>query len=230
MKKLFTFLFGLSLFVLPSVAQDEVDMSFVFIDEEGTVLENGATVVRNTVEAYDEDGTEVIYSGISVMNQFAEISDYIKINYTIGQIDNGVFQICFPMTCNSKEEVGSFETTPGQLMDDIQDMQCEWFPKDDGECLVNLSIEVMTKSFGFPVSYNHKAYGPTLTLKFVKGDVPGPEPVLGDVNCDGEVNIADVNAVIAMIQQQSSDSNGDVNNDNEVNIADVNAVIDIILN
>ena len=53
--------------------------------------------------------------------------------------------------------------------------------------------------------------------------------VKGDVNTDGEVNIADVNVVINMILTGEPDLVGDVNNDGEINIADVNAVIDIIL-
>ena len=55
------------------------------------------------------------------------------------------------------------------------------------------------------------------------------EMVTGDVNGDGEVNIADVNAVIAMILSGNSSTLGDVNGDGEVNIADVNAIIVIIL-
>ena len=48
-----------------------------------------------------------------------------------------------------------------------------------------------------------------------------------DVNNDGEVNIADVNALISFIL--SGANVGDVNGDGEVNIADINAVIDYIL-
>jgi hypothetical protein len=64
--------------------------------------------------------------------------------------------------------------------------------------------------------------------KFKQGE---PQPGLrGDVNGDGEVNIADINALIDMILAGNAASNGDVNGDGEVNIADINAVIDIILN
>ena len=52
----------------------------------------------------------------------------------------------------------------------------------------------------------------------------------GDVNGDGEVNIADVNTVIDVILGGNNNMNCDVNCDHEVNIADVNTVIDIILN
>ena len=53
----------------------------------------------------------------------------------------------------------------------------------------------------------------------------------GDANGDGEVNIADVNAVIGVILSDTAAATAmdDVNGDGEVNIADVNAVIDFIL-
>ncbi len=55
----------------------------------------------------------------------------------------------------------------------------------------------------------------------------GVEP--GDVNGDGEINIADINALIDIILSGDNQPTADVNRDNEINIADINAVIDIIL-
>ena len=51
----------------------------------------------------------------------------------------------------------------------------------------------------------------------------------GDVNNDGEINIADVNAIIDIIMGSESNYQADVNCDGEVNIADVNTIIGIIL-
>ena len=65
--------------------------------------------------------------------------------------------------------------------------------------------------------------------------IPDPEPeyIDGDVNGDGEVNLADINALIDIILGGEADAatmiRADVNKDNEINIADINAVIDIIL-
>ena len=79
MKKFFTFLFGLSMAVCPLVTQaQDADMSFVFVDEEGEILEDGATVVRNTV-MFDEYLGEVIYSGISVLNMSGELPDRARL-------------------------------------------------------------------------------------------------------------------------------------------------------
>ena len=74
----------------------------------------------------------------------------------------------------------------------------------------------------------------TQTNKYQVRDItneflPYLEVIEGDVNGDGEVNIADVNAIIDLILSGNMDPKGDVNGDSEVNIADVNAVIDIIL-
>ena len=55
----------------------------------------------------------------------------------------------------------------------------------------------------------------------------------GDVNLDGEVNIADVNVIVRIIQGTEYDEGtlmrADVNEDGEINIADINAIIKIIM-
>ena len=51
----------------------------------------------------------------------------------------------------------------------------------------------------------------------------------GDVNVDGEVNIADINSVVSFILSNTGNAYGDVNGDGEINIADINAIVDMIL-
>ena len=74
-------------------------------------------------------------------------------------------------------------------------------------------------------------YLTNLDYMFFSND--GSDSIRGDVNGDGEINIADVNALIYIILGNISDndfaSRADVNGDSEVNIADVNTLIDIIL-
>lgn len=53
--------------------------------------------------------------------------------------------------------------------------------------------------------------------------------LVGDTNGDGEVNIADLNALIDAVLGNDYGRMFDVNGDSEVSIADVNALIDIIL-
>ena len=54
--------------------------------------------------------------------------------------------------------------------------------------------------------------------------------VLGDVTGDGEVDIADVNAIINMMLGKAEQiAVADVTGDGNIDIADVNAVINIML-
>ena len=63
----------------------------------------------------------------------------------------------------------------------------------------------------------------THTIVFPAATLPG------DVNGDGEVTVADVNAIINMILTGEHNTLGDVNGDGEISLADVNAVIDLII-
>ena len=60
-----------------------------------------------------------------------------------------------------------------------------------------------------------------------------PEYRIGDVNGDGEVNVADVNTIIDIILGGSADEGtmkrADVNQDGEINIADINRELDLIM-
>ena len=56
--------------------------------------------------------------------------------------------------------------------------------------------------------------------------------LVGDVNQDGEVTVADVNAVLDVIlggDDEELRQRADVNRDGEVSVADINRVVDIIL-
>ena len=86
------------------------------------------------------------------------------------------------------------------------------------------------------ITYNAVTTGEPYSLKIpgmelVYANMPPDEqqPVMGDVNLDGEVNIADINVVINVILSGLANPAADVNHDGEVNIADINYIINLIL-
>ena len=94
------------------------------------------------------------------------------------------------------------------------------------------TFPVTVKSIKFTLNKGGETGDHTLSLKSFYSHYAntGGQPIPGDVNADGEVNIADINAIIGVILfGKPTEGDADVNNDTEVNIADVNAVINIIL-
>ena len=95
------------------------------------------------------------------------------------------------------------------------------------------TFPVTIKSIKFTLNKNATAGNYTLALKSFYCHYPhtlAPQGLTGDVNDDGEVNIADVNNLIDIILTGASTTTAaDVNGDGEVNIADINTVIDFIL-
>jgi len=104
---------------------------------------------------------------------------------------------------------------------------------DGGTRVQTMNVEYGTDSEGNEVVtlFTYKCYNGMALYKIgVNVNNEGDEGLRGDVNGDGEVSIADVNAVIDLILAGGYTTAADVNEDGEVTIADVNAVIDIILN
>lgn len=116
------------------------------------------------------------------------------------------------------------------LPEDASNKEVRWVSSNESVCMV-ANGTVVAVGYGTSVIIATTVdgnYMATCTVTVVEGaDLPG------DVNHDGEVNIADVNAILDIVLGGDVDDQtrerADVNGDGEVNIADVNEIIDIIL-
>lgn len=129
------------------------------------------------------------------------------------------------MTCNGSDEL------PDWLEINLVDTYDE-----EGNFTNNVTAQVTAEALPADVQYRKATIrfeipGDYIEYKFTQGEEP-PHPQ-GDVDGNGEVNIADVNCLIKVILGQVDadiyEGRALVNDDDEVNIADVNAVIAIIL-
>lgn len=92
---------------------------------------------------------------------------------------------------------------------------------------------ITLKTIKFTISKDTELGDHTMNLKSFYCHYPNHsvEPVhpYGDVNFDGEVTVADVNAIIEVILKDVVNGSADVNGDGEVTVADINSVISVII-
>ena len=119
-------------------------------------------------------------------------------------------------------------------------------PNQGGSQEVTLGNTYTTQKSNNNHSYKFTGEGKDYTFTFDESNLtfsiseyqepPLPDPFslqVGDVNGDGEINIADVNGIIDILlggfANYDKRHRSDANRDDEINIADVNAVIDLLL-
>lgn len=150
-----------------------VDATLQFVDSEGNVVEDGATI--NGVAEYVDLGGALgsyyqISTGLSVRNNVGEEVG-ARISGEITRMDSGSLSCCFPMNCASQTSVGLFETQPGTMgANETRPFTTEWIPEEYGMCTATFKIQIMDvtyNSFGIPMDYTFKADGPSVSVNFV---------------------------------------------------------------
>jgi hypothetical protein len=88
----------------------------------------------------------------------------------------------------------------------------------DGDMEYILTAVGQADGYGYDITYDMALVVPDLE-----------KPIRGDLNGDGEVNIADVNAVVDAILSENSAEIYDFDGDGEVTISDVMALLNYVL-
>ena len=202
---------------------------FEFVDKNGNAIPNEATLTLTEITAEEDvftgETTNVMYSNLFLRNKTASVQS-MRINLTIERIDNGNYQLCFPMACKTYAEETNVVTEGGEMNPgELRDLMTEWFPTEEGGCDVILTVEILNKT-GVN-AYTYVCDGPTVTLHFRNGIT---DDVVGDITGDGNVDISDVNAVInMMLGKLEVVEAGDLNEDGQIDISDVNGIINLML-
>ncbi|MGX8695171.1 MAG: hypothetical protein ACSW8D_02195 [Prevotella sp.] len=165
----------------------QAEQTFQFIDKNGSVIADGATITVSELTP-DEFMGDFVNSGLFVKN-ISSASTLVRVVYEITTIDNGSLQICFPNLCNSQMFKGTYETQSAPIAEgETRDFQTEWFPTAYGRCQVTFSLEEMAQIGIFPnYSYIKIADGPKVTVVF---DYPDPAGIASATQHGGRIGNA----------------------------------------
>ena len=205
------------------------------VPDTWTIAQSGG---KDRVVTALDNGLQIDFTGASSRNPYLKISkavqmwgipDTLRLRISPGDIQIKSVKVLVETAYGERMTAESLidGTTGNEIQVDVPVTEfC------DAADLGNFPLHLVY----YYITYNAVTTGEQYSLKIpgmelVYGNMPPdePQPISCDVNDDGEVNIADVNAVIRMILAGSNDPKGDVNDDGEVNIADANAIIRMIL-
>ena len=156
-------------------ANAQIDNTLQFVDANGNVIEDGATV-NGEVEYIDMDalgGYYQVNSGLYVKNNSSETVG-VSVAGEITRMDNGRVDCCFPSDCRSLYSVGAFEAKSGikEASAEPYSFSTEWFPASNtsyGQCTATFTLmlrEVVDNGF-FETAGKVIAQGPSVTVNFV---------------------------------------------------------------
>lgn len=165
-----------AMFTTASYAQ--VDQTFSFVDKDGKEVKSGTVITVNTVEEDPLTGEDMIPTGLYVKNNTKE-KQGVGAFFNIKKLDNGKFQICFPMLCSEAITATGMDRTKGGTMNagQVKTLGAEWFPVADGFCEVEFKLEYYTINKGMGgfeslerMEEEDMEYPmPSVTVNFVKG-------------------------------------------------------------
>ena len=182
-----------------------------------------------------DHGMKIDFTGASSRNPYIKISkavqmwgipDTLRLRLVPGDMQIKLVKMLVETAYGERVTVEyPVETSEGEITIDapVSDV-C------DGADLGNFPLHLVY----YYITYNAVTTGGQYSLgvpgmELVYDSMPADEVLVGDVNGDGEISIADVNVIIQAILTDVFLPAADVNHDNEITVADINAVIRIIL-
>lgn len=182
MKKIKLFTFAVAMLLGAGNVCAQVDNTFSFIDANGNVVPDGATVTfyaedKPFVPEMPELGSELKADfDLSVRNN-TNAEAHISARIITNELSSGSVQFCFPNQCQPGTLPADYTSDSRTFVaNESQALGSEWFPEEGkyGTAQFTLQLRVMSRSGSFPnYIYDFVANGPTVTMNCIYADPTG---------------------------------------------------------
>ncbi len=231
-------------FVIKNITETNAAVRFTVEEDASTasIVEDFETMgVTSTATAAGLKGRFATWDFTKVYNQAISNEDYGNGEYAAAMVLPSVMQMTTPVDCDifrvsarvyvtsataTKLRLSS-STDGGATWTDIDDVVAPGKQMSTATWNVSISEPVMFKLTMVAGMKNARTWIDDFTIQYT-GEMRDVFDI-NDVNHDGEVNVGDVNYVLALILTEDYEAVADVNGDDEVNVGDVNAILSYIL-
>ena len=149
-------------------AWSQTDNTFRFVDKNGKEVPDGTEL---TIAETEDDGWGGVMMKTGLYIKSSQSGTvYGSMAYSILEISNGAFQVCFPENCTYGDKAGEYETPAGAVK--TEDIMAEWMPDAYGTAKVTLQPKTY-KYNSVTEKMTFVGYGPKITINFVYADPAG---------------------------------------------------------
>lgn len=163
MKKVYTLLFTFLAVGMSSYAQEAGDQTFQFQYEDGTVVEDGATIWLSEVTE-SETGESQIETGLYIKNTTNEKAAG-RMEADLTNMPNGEFACCAFGNC-MRTSVAAVQTFSKKIVEAgaVEDIMTEWIPVEDGYATWTSTFQIQVLNITTDMFGNEKAGNDVIAL------------------------------------------------------------------
>ena len=164
--------------------EEELDESFIFVDEEGNEIANGSTVTFVGGKPNPITGKIQVDVEVSVKNTLPS-AEYCSLHIVTTSLPSGSITSCFPINCTNNIPA-DYESDSGSLFSgETRGLLTEWIVVDGnyGTATLTLQLRHMEK-FVTPTTttYIPVGEGPTINVNLIYADPAAIDGIEGNDN------------------------------------------------
>ena len=161
--------------------EEELDESFIFVDEEGNEIANGSTVTFVGGKPNPITGKIQVDVEVSVKNTLPS-AEYCSLHIVTTSLPSGSITSCFPINCTNNIPA-DYESDSGSLFSgETRGLQTEWYVEDGkygSTATLTLQLRHMEK---LPTTYIPVGEGPTINVNLIYADPAAIDGIEGNDN------------------------------------------------
>ena len=160
--------------------EEELDESFIFVDEEGNEIADGSTVTFVGKPHPFTGKVSQVDVEVSVKNTLPS-AEYCSLHIVTTSLPSGSITSCFPINCTSNIPA-DYESDSGSLFSgETRGLITEWIVEDGnyGTATLTLQLRHMEK---FATTYIPVGEGPTINVNLIYSDPAAIDGIEGNDN------------------------------------------------